>query len=86
MPLLRNQRSAVYHICARCGTRQQLDKMVWQNGKLFCKPENCVDTAIQGSRDLNVARQVSINRHELEPDPKLVNPVDRRNDQLEVLY
>lgn len=86
MPLYRSQQTNIYHFCDRCGFRQPLDKMRWQNGKLVCKPTNCVDSAIIGTRDLNVARQVSINRHELEPDRKLTNPVDRRNDQLEVLY
>lgn len=86
MPLWRSQRTNVYHECQRCGVRMPLDKMRWQNGKLVCFVNGCVDAAIIGSRDLNVARQVAVNRHELEPDKKLTTPVDRRNDQLEVLY
>lgn len=86
MPLLRGQRANVYHFCARCGFRARLSEMQWQNGQLFCKQTNCVDTAIVGTRDLNVVRQISSDRKELQPDPKLTNPTDRRNDQLEVLY
>ncbi len=86
MPLWRNQHSAIYHICQRCGLRQKLADMRWQNGVLVCYNSNCVDTAIIGSRDINVARQVQVWRHELEPDKKLVNPVDRKVDQMEVLY
>jgi hypothetical protein len=47
---------------------------------------NCVDKAIIGSRDINVARAVSVYRHELEPDAKLTNPTDRQVDQNDILY
>jgi hypothetical protein len=60
--------------------------MRWQNGILVCSIYNCIDKAIVGSRDINVARQVSIYRHELEPDAKLTQPTDRRADQNEILY
>ena len=70
----------------RCGFRQPLSKMIWQNGVLVCSPTNCVDTAIIGTRDLNVARATAIYRHEQEPDPKLTNPIDRKNDQNDILY
>lgn len=86
MPLWRSQRKHTYHVCARCGFRQPLSKMRWQDGKLVCTVTDCVDKAIVGSRDLNVARQVGINRHELEPDVKLTQPTDRRSDQNEILY
>lgn len=86
MPLWRGQHVNIYHTCQRCGLRQKLADMRWQNGVLVCSNSDCVDTAIIGSRDINVARQVSIWRHELEPDAKLVNPVDRKVDEMEVLY
>lgn len=86
MPLWRGQLTNVYHTCMRCGTRQPLSKMVWQNGILICSTEKCVDTAIIGSRDLNVARAVGIYRHELEADPKLTQPIARKNDQSDVMY
>jgi hypothetical protein len=86
MPLWRAQRTNVYHRCQRCDTRQPFSKLKWQNGILVCTTENCVDTHIIGSRDIAVARALAVYRHELEPDPKLVNPVERKNDQFEVLY
>jgi hypothetical protein len=84
--LWRSQRTNIYHICQRCGVRQPLTMMRWQNGLLVCGPSGCIDTAIVGSRDLNVARQIAVYRHELEPDQKLTNPIERKNDQFEVLY
>lgn len=86
MPLWRSQRTNVYHICQRCGVRQPLANMVWQNGLLVCTNNKCWDTAIVGSRDLAVSRAMELWRHELEPDQKLTAPVSRKNDQLDVLY
>lgn len=60
--------------------------MIWQNGLLVCKPTDCIDTAILGNYELNVARAVSIYRHELEPDSKLINPIERKNDQNDILF
>lgn len=76
----------VYFVCQRCGSTQPLSEMRWQNGLLLCNQYRCVDTAIIGKRDIDVARAISVYRHELEPDPKLVTPIDRRNDQFDVLY
>jgi len=86
MPLWRSQLKNVYETCARCGFRQPLSKMIWQDGKLLCTVTNCVDKAIVGSRDINVARAVSVYRHEMEPDPKLTNPTERRVDTNDILY
>ena len=86
MPLWRNQHAHVYFICQRCGFRQPLSHMRWQNGLLVCQDTNCVDKAILGKRDVDVDRALSIDRHELEPDPKLTTPIERKNDQLDVLY
>lgn len=86
MPLYRSQLNNVYHTCGRCGTRQPLAKMRWQNGILVCSPKKCVDAAIIGSRDINVSRAIGINRHELEPDRKLTEVVDRKVDMTEVLF
>lgn len=76
----------VYYTCMRCGAYRPLSNMRWQNGQLFCYEGDCVDTAIIGTRDLWVARAVAVNRHELEPDPKLTESVSRQNDMLEILY
>lgn len=54
--------------------------MEWQNGKLLCTGNNCVDKAIRGSRDIAVAKQIAVDRHEQQPDPKLTNPTDPRRD------
>jgi hypothetical protein len=89
MPLWRSQQKNIYHDCARCGFRQPLSKMKWQNGLLVCSVTDCIDHGpmpIVGTRDIAVARAVSVWRHELEPDKKLTEPVDRKNDEQEVLY
>jgi len=86
MSLWRSQQKNVYHTCGRCGFRQPLSKMIWQNGILVCNVTNCIDTAIVGSRDLNVARAVAVNRHELEADVKLTSPTERMADQNDILY
>jgi len=86
MPLWRSQLTNVYHYCSRCGFRQPLSMMRWQNGQLFCSPTDCLDTAVVGTRDLAVARELSIDRRELEADPKLTTPHERRNTALEVQY
>lgn len=86
MPLWRSQQTNVYETCMRCGRRQPLSEMDWQNGILICRVTDCLDTAIVGSRDLAVSKAVAIDRKELTPDPKLVHPVARKNDQSEVLF
>lgn len=83
---LHTQQSNVYFVCERCGATWPLGRMRWQNGKLLCYPNKCVDTAIVGSRDILVAQAVAVDRKEFQPDPKISNPRDRRNDELEVLY
>jgi hypothetical protein len=57
-----------------------LGEMRWQYGLLVCQWSDCIDTAVVGSRDLEVARQVAIDRHELQPDPKLVEVGDPTTD------
>lgn len=86
MPRWRAQRTYVYAYCQRCKTRMPLSRLVWQNGVLRCQFNRCVSTAIIGSRDINVARAIAQDLHELEPDKKLTEPVDRKNDQDLVLY
>lgn len=80
MPLWRGDRENVYFTCMRCGRRMPLEIMRWQYGLLVCSWSDCIDTAIVGSRDLEVARQVAIDRHELQPDEKLVNVGDPARD------
>jgi hypothetical protein len=86
MPLWRSQQQNVYHICQRCGVRQPLGRMKWQNGILVCDANNCDDTAVVGVRDMNVARAIAVDRKEMLPDRKLVDPTDRKVDQDDILY
>ena len=76
MPLWRGQQENVYFACMRCGRRMPLAEMIWQYGLLLCNWSDCIDSAVVGSRDLEVARQVAIDRNELQPDPKLVTVGD----------
>lgn len=76
----------IYHTCDRCGSDQPLSDLRWQNGILVCSQYRCVDTAIIGKRDIDVTRAIQVYRHELEPDVKLTLPVERKNDQYDVLF
>lgn len=86
MALQHTQHRNVYHQCQRCGFVHPISTMIWQNGILVCKKTDCIDTAIIDNYQINVARAVSIWRHEFEPDRKLTEPVDRKDDQNDVLY
>jgi hypothetical protein len=86
MPLWRSQLTNVYHECQRCGVRMPLAKMTWQNGILVCSVDDCIDKEIIGQHELNVSREIAIYRHELEPDKKLTEPVERKNDATQVMY
>lgn len=70
----------------RCGRRMPLEIMRWQYGLLLCSWSDCIDTAVVGSRDLEVARQVAIDRHELVPDPKLTHTPDPAADLNDVPF
>lgn len=63
-----------------------LSEMRWQMGLLICNWSDCIDTSIVGSRDLEVARQVRIDRHELQPDPKLYEVGDPTADLNDVPF
>lgn len=85
MPLWRAFKKNVYFTCMRCGTREPLSRMKWQYGLLLCSTFDCIDKAVTGARDVAVAKTVAINRHELEPEPKLVTPTPAKDD-LDVLF
>lgn len=70
----------------RCGRRMPLSIMRWQYGLLICQWSDCIDTAVVGSRDLEVARQIQVDRHEFEPDPKLTNVPDPGADLNDVPF
>lgn len=77
-----SQHSNIYHVDQRTGFVEPLAEMAWDNGILTKQ----VDTAIIGSRDVAVARAVAQDRHELTPDPKLVEPSERSRSQVEILF
>lgn len=66
----------VYTTCGRCQRKVPISECAWDNGILVCKVYNCKDVAINGSLEMRWARECSQDRQELQPDPKLVNPVD----------
>jgi hypothetical protein len=77
-----SQRSNIYHVDQRTGFVEPLAELEWDNGVLTKQK----DTAVIGSRDINVARAVAMDRHELVPDRKLTEPTARKADQREILY
>lgn len=72
--------SGPYFTCGRCQHKVPIDKMQWDNGLLVCAQTEGLyckaDGAINGSLELRWAREVSRDRQELVPEPKLINPVD----------
>ena len=86
MPLWRGDREYVYFTCSRCGRRMPLSIMSWQYGLLVCQWTDCIDLAVVGSRDLAVARAMTVDRKELQPDPKLYDVKDPAADLNDVPY
>lgn len=86
MARLHTQHQNIYHQCGVCGFTRPIATMIWQNGVLRCSGTDCIDTAVIGTYEIRVARATSVWRHELEPDRKLIEPVDRKDDQNDVLY
>ncbi len=70
----------VYSTCQRCGRKVPLSEMKWQDGKLVCYTYNDVDRNVNGAFEMAIANVTSQNRHELEPEPKLVTPSDPFGD------
>ena len=72
--------AGVYFTCMRCQHKAPIEKMEWDNGLLVCaKTEGLycsADGAVNGSLELRWAREISKDRQELVPEPKLINPVD----------
>jgi hypothetical protein len=70
-----------YHYCSRCGSRVKISEMVWQRGLLLCKKWDCVDYGnhgnyLVGQRESNIAQVLEIPTHELEPNEKLITPLE----------
>ncbi len=66
----------VYTQCMRCERKIPLSDCNWCDGLLVCHFYGCYDRVIDGSFELREAREASRDRNELQPDPKLVNPID----------
>jgi hypothetical protein len=66
----------VYTQCNRCERKVPLSDCSWSDGLLVCHFYGCYDRVIDGSFELREAREASRDRNELQPDPKLVNPID----------
>jgi hypothetical protein len=73
--ILRNYMTVVYTTCQRCGQKWPIEDCSWDNGLLVCN-YRCHDKSVNGALENAWAKQVAIDRNELVPDPKLVNPVD----------
>lgn len=69
-----------YCTCMRCGRKVPLEECEWQDGLLVCRTYDDVDRNVNGAFEMAVANRAAENRHELEPDPKLVTPTDPYND------
>jgi hypothetical protein len=65
-----------YGVCQRCQRKCPLSLMKWDAGLLVCTVYGCKDRDINGSFELRMARELSKDRRELVPDPKLYNPTD----------
>jgi hypothetical protein len=66
----------VYTTCGRCQRKVPIGECEWDDGILVCRVYNCKDVAINGAFEYRVAQECSKDRQELQPDPKLINPVD----------
>jgi hypothetical protein len=64
----------VYFTCQRTNMKWPVDDMSWDDGKLVCNWAK--DQAINGSFEFRTAIEAAKDRHELVPDPKIINPVD----------
>lgn len=72
--ILRGYCDHIYITCARTNYKHPIEDSSWDNGLLVANP--FVDKAINGSFEFRVAIEASKDRQELQPAPKLYNPVD----------
>lgn len=78
---LRSFKESPYHYCVRCGSRVHIKEMVWQRGLLLCKTWDCVDYGnhgypLIGQREAAIAAVLSVPSNELQPDEKLITPLE----------
>jgi hypothetical protein len=67
----------VYGTCARTNHKWPIEDMSWDNGLLVRNESK--DTSIDGALEYNWALEAKKDTHELQPDPKLIHPVDPRS-------
>lgn len=86
--MLRGYKQHKYRFCARCGDRQPLAEMTWQNGSLICN-RKCLDTGVfpvKGDRDKEIGRLLGVynsgNNKELQPDNKLTQSSIQQEDDI----
>lgn len=69
-----------YFTCGRCQHKVPIEKMEWDAGRLVCAKSSglycSADGAINGSLELRWAKEASINKHEREPEQRLINVTD----------
>jgi len=88
---MRNFHKDAYFYCARCGSRVQIKEMVWQRGLLLCKKWDCQDYGnhgnfLIGQREANIASVLEIPTHELQPDDKLITPLESGSNTDDEIY
>jgi hypothetical protein len=80
MPLWRSYCEVTYVTCMRCERKVPIEDCIWQAGLLICKMYDCQDRNVNGAFEMEEVRQVSQDRQELVPDPKLINPSNPQDD------
>lgn len=69
-----------YFTCMRCQHKVPISLMEWDGGLLVCSAVSglycSADGAINGAFELRTAKEAGINKHEWEPEPKLINQTD----------
>ena len=65
-----------YTTCQLCQRKVPIEDCVWVGGFLVCKVYNCADRNVNGAFEYAEAREASMDRQELTPDPKLIHPKD----------
>ena len=88
---MRSFHKDAYHFCARCGSRVLIGEMVWQRGLLLCKKWDCVDTdnhgfPLVGQREAAIALTLEIPTHELQPNEKLITPLESGSNSDDEIY
>jgi hypothetical protein len=63
-----------YFTCQRTQHKTPISLMRWDNGLLVWK--DYADRDVNGSFEFKISKEASLDRQELTPDVKLINPVD----------